>query len=334
MPHMTPVIHTISVKVKVATEKTNNIIQKVVNEITTNTTNMTTIAKEAKVDTQQAQRVLHEVSTPENLQKSAPDLVTAISQKTGVDEQKVRAVITKTAVVASSQKDLMNKVAQEEQVSPDTVKQIVEAQTPAVSNIEDSVTIPPTVKIEEYEQVKNMWVEQYEKGEIPVSENITDRTQWVETDVVALTNILNKILSSDQKLRAAGLEEVGYVLPIFMINNMKGEELAVYLKAKLEAAKQVKKDIEKEKEIEAKVKSKEEEILVDVNRPKEEVAAKTMTMSLEQEVPGSAGSAMPDKSEKSAESVTSATSAEPANPEVDKVEEIKDRLQEKSENNQ
>jgi len=33
-------------------------------------------------------------------------------------------------------------------------------------NIEQTISIPPTVSIQDYEEVKKMWVKQYEKGEV------------------------------------------------------------------------------------------------------------------------------------------------------------------------
>jgi hypothetical protein len=220
-----------------------------------------------------------------NVNQPAQTLINNIAAQTGVDKEKVKLVIERTAVVVREQKDLLKQVAQKENVKEQVVDKILKSHLPAVvepeKHIEDSVVIPPTVSIEDYEEVKNMWVDQYEKGEVPISENIKDREQWLDTDVVTITNILNKILSSDEKLRAQGLEEVAYILPLFMINNLKGEELAVYLKAKLEAAKQVSRDLEKEKEIKEKVKEKEKEVLVEAPVAKKKEEEKVMEMKEE-----------------------------------------------------
>ena len=126
-----------------------------------------------------------------------------------------------------------------------------------------------------------MWQEQYEKGEVPVTEDIQSRSEWVEKDIVLITNTLNKLMSVDEKVRQEGLDDVSYLLPIFMINNLSGEELMVYLKAKLEAAKAVlHKSKEKEEE---KVQPEEEEVFVEASKKKEE--AKTMTLEDAQEIP-------------------------------------------------
>ncbi|MDO8609200.1 MAG: hypothetical protein Q7R95_01510, partial [bacterium] len=171
-----------------------------------------------------------------------------------------------------------------ENVNASQVENIVTQQMPAITepekHIEQTVTVPP-VSIEEYEQVKKMWAKQYETGEVPVNENITTREQWVEKDIVFISNTLNKLMSPNEELRQQGLDDLGYILPIFLINNMKGEELVVYLKAKLEAAKQVEENKQKEKEITEKLKSKSEEVFVEVSAEKHEEASKTMDLKNE-----------------------------------------------------
>jgi hypothetical protein len=87
-------------------------------------------------------------------------------------------------------------------------------------------------------------------------------------DTVMMTNILNKLISTDQKLRQQALDEVGFILPIFLINNLNGAQLLTYLKAKLSAAKQVQRSLLKKKKVEAaaQVTATSEEELVEINR--------------------------------------------------------------------
>ncbi len=148
-------------------------------------------------------------------------------------------------------------------------------------SIEEVIPVPPTVPLEEYEQVKRMWKEQYEKGEVPTTENIATREAWVDQDIVFITNTLNKLFSPDEKVRQAGLDDVGYILPIFLVNNLKGDQLVVYLKAKVEAAKEVKEIKVKEKEITDKLKTQAKEEFVEVEKPAEKAAEKTMEMKQE-----------------------------------------------------
>ncbi|VVA43259.1 conserved membrane hypothetical protein [Candidatus Roizmanbacteria bacterium] len=147
-------------------------------------------------------------------------------------------------------------------------------------NIEEIIAVSPTVTLDEYEQVKKMWTNTYEKGEIPKTENLLSRSEWVEYDIVLITNTLNKLLSDDKALKAQALDEIGFILPIFLINNLSGDQLVTYLKAKIEAARTVKTLINREKEVTERLKAGAEEKL-DVMKPKKKEAEKTMEMKEE-----------------------------------------------------
>jgi hypothetical protein len=284
MPQAVPVIKTTSIKVGLPQDKTTSIVTSIFNTITNNSSVVNSIANASQTTSTQTQSVLQSAAAPAHINQAATTIVSEIAKETGVAPEKVKQIISSTSQVFKNQKELTTEIAQKQQVNADVVQKVIDAHIPVIADtqkhIEDTISIPSTVSIEDYEEVKSMWKDQYEKGEIPTTEAIKDRADWVETDVVAITNILNKILSSDPQLKAQGLDEVGYILPIFMINNLKGEELAVYLKAKLEAAKQVKKDLEKETEIKEKLKDQDEE-LVEVDRKMDKVKEKTLEMSQE-----------------------------------------------------
>lgn len=220
-----------------------------------------------------------------NINESPETIINNVTNNTAVTKEKVSQVFKTIHDNLVSTKEIISKISEKEKVSEDQVLKLIETQQPLLlkseKNIEQTVTIPSTISIEDYEQVKKMWIKQYEKGEVPLTENITSREQWVDQDIVFITNTMNKLLSSDVQLKQEGLDDLGYILPIFLINNLKGDELVVYLKAKLEAAKTTKEMFDKEKEIEEKVKAKDEEQKVTVERPKEEVAEKTLEMSKE-----------------------------------------------------
>jgi len=149
----------------------------------------------------------------------------------------------------------------------------------AKKNIEEKITVSPAVTLDEYEQVKKMWTNAYEKGEIPKTENIRSRSEWVEGDIVLITNTLNKLVSDDKVLKAQALDEIGFILPIFLVNNLSGDQLVTYLKAKIEAARTVKDLLDREKEVTERLKAKVEE--VDVLKPKKKEAEKTMELKAE-----------------------------------------------------
>ncbi|MEK7071153.1 MAG: hypothetical protein AAB966_05060, partial [Patescibacteria group bacterium] len=143
-------------------------------------------------------------------------------------------------------------------------------------HVEKTISIPPTVAIEDYENVKKMWQKHYEKSDIPVSENIKTRKEWVNHDIVFITNTLNKLTSQEDTMREAGIGDVGYILPVFMINNFTSEELLVYLRAKLEAAKSIEEQLDKETQIKEELSQNKDEVLIDIQKPKTAEKEKTM----------------------------------------------------------
>src|SRR4030066_584385 len=108
-----------------------------------------------------------------------------------------------------------------------------------------------------------------------LSDKIKSRDQWVEHDVVFITNTLNKLVSDIPEIRQEGLDELGYILPIFLINNLKGDQLMVYLKAKLEAAKEALTMQTQKEEVKQEVEKGKEEF-VEVAKPKTEEKEKVM----------------------------------------------------------
>lgn len=164
-----------------------------------------------------------------------------------------------------------------------TLPKIAKTATPEIpKNIEEKITISPAVTLDEYEQVKKMWANSYEKGEIPVSENIRSRSVWVAGDIILITNTLNKLLSEDKELKTQALDEIGFILPIFLVNNLSGDQLVTYLKAKIEAARTVKDLLDREREVTERLKAKVEE--VDVMKPKKKEAEKTMELKQEMKI--------------------------------------------------
>ena len=277
---------TASYKINVTNEKVTSMNTTLVNTVSSNSSVMQTIAQTTLAPLQQIQTVLSAYKT--NIAKTPEQILASITKETGIASETVRSIIKAVATIMKTNKEVVKAVAEKEKMKEEDVARVIQTQTPLVAEpektIEQTVTIPPNVSIEDYEEVKKMWTQQYEKGEVPTSENITSREQWVDQDIVFITNTLNKLLSSDDKLRQEGVDDLAYILPIFLINSLKGEELVVYLKAKIEAAKVVKHDMDKEREITEKLKKKSEETeeFVDVKKKTEE---NTKTLEMSQELP-------------------------------------------------
>lgn len=290
MPKLVPVIQNIAVKFNLPQDKTRNIVSKIFSNVAYDQRFVHVIAQETHLTPAKTQQVLQTVSAPDLIDKPTDEFVRTAAENTGLQEEQVKAVIAKTAVIVKTDPRVAEQVAQQEQVEVETVQKVAESHlevaTAPEKYIEQAVPASKKVSIEDYEEVKNMWQEQYEKGEIPFTEDITNRALWVQQDIVKISNILNKVMSADIKLQEQGLDEVGFILPIFMINSLSGEELLVYLKAKIEAARQVARDIQKETEIRDKVTAEQQEELVDIEAPKKQEAAKEQTLQKELAVDG------------------------------------------------
>ena len=90
---------------------------------------------------------------------------------------------------------------------------------------------------------------------MPESELVHSRLDWVNQDLEVITNVLRKLVSKDENMRQQALDEIGFILPVFLMNNLSGAQLITYLKAKAAAARELRVELEKlaaepEKELE------------------------------------------------------------------------------------
>lgn len=288
IPQTQSSVKILSEKLGIPEEKTTSLVTAIFKTISQNTTLVNSISNQTNLSQTQVQSILNALTQQQNINQPTQTFITNLSQKTGISTEKIKEVIEKTKLNVQETKELSRQIAEKNQMKDQIVDKVIDSHVSMITepekHIEETITVPPTVPIEEYEEVKKMWINQYEKGEVPISENIKDRKEWVKTDIITITNILNKILSSDEKLKAEGLEQLGYILPLLLINNLRGDQLVVYLKAKLEAAKQVNWQLEKEEEIRKKVEEKEREDEVFVEVPKKEKKDKEKTLQIEEEI--------------------------------------------------
>jgi hypothetical protein len=267
----------------VSKEKVISTFQTFYNSLSESEEAMSTLSTSANIPREQTKLILKSLGKSDNLSESADKLVRNISSDTGITDVKVKEMIEKLAIYLKENQKGLSDIAIKENISEDSLNKLILAYLPTLSepqkNLEESISLPSNVSIEEYEQIKNMWINHYEKGEVPVSDTVSNRNEWINGDSINITNILNKLLSSDNEMKKKALDEVNYILPIFLINDLKGGELLVYLKAKLEAAKQVSRLLEKEKEIQEQMKS--QDVLVDIPIVAKKEEEKTMELKEE-----------------------------------------------------
>lgn len=121
-----------------------------------------------------------------------------------------------------------------------------------------------SVNLDDYESVRKMWEENYEKLDVPPSPDGTpkEREEWVKSDMDKIANVINLLSSQDPAKVSQATQMVGGILPFLLIGGFSQTEIIAYLKAKLEAAKTVVAHLEKKKE--------QEETLLEVNKKEEE----------------------------------------------------------------
>ncbi len=274
IPQPISATHLVSIKVKVPKQQTTTITNQLVKTALSKTNLVNAVSQKTNTSVNQIQQILQ--SLTKHIDQPVGEITQKISKDTNIEQTKVINVL----------KTFSEKITATPEISPQEKEVAKQLQTIAEpeKNIEETIPVPPTVSLEDYENVKRMWKKQYQEGEVPITENIKSREQWVKNDIIFITNTLNKLVSPNEEIRQQGLDDLGYILPIFLLNNLKGEEIIVYLKAKLEAAKSVAELLEKEKEITEKLKEKSEEELVEVERPRQKEAAKEMTMEQEKEL--------------------------------------------------
>jgi|GEM_PF-795584 len=262
------------------------IIQSLMHTAVQNKSFVENLAEEHNLKSQQIKNILTTYS--QNISKPTEVLIQTINQSSGVPKEQVRSIILSLTSSVLASNEIIGQVAQAEGMNEADVSSVMEKQLEVASepkkHIEKTISIPKTISLEDYEEVKEMWTKHFEEGEVPISETIKSRRDWIDQEIIYITNTLNKILSPDEKLQQEGLDELGYLLPIFLINNLKGDELIVYLKAKLEAAKLVMKILDREEKVKQDLQEDEdEEVFVDVAQEESAEEPKHMMIDDEEE---------------------------------------------------
>lgn len=98
-----------------------------------------------------------------------------------------------------------------------------------------------TVNLEDYESVKKLWQDNYQKNDVPQTLDKPNRTRktWLEDDIAQITEAIDLLISNDPEKVKKGMAIVSQILPFLLIGGFSKTEVVAYLKAKLEAAKSV-----------------------------------------------------------------------------------------------
>ena len=299
----TNVVTSIASQVNISDDQVRKVLQTICNMNIVNMTAIRQTAKETGIPERAVQEIVVAAQMAINLQPaplvsattilSQPESIKEISLTTQVSSEKVKEVIQALPTLDISNPKVLSEVVKTTQVSEEKVKEIVSAASqmvtslieappvgkrPGVGKVAKSVfvagkVVPTQVSVEDYEDVKKMWLKHYREAPVPVSENIKNRQQWLGQEEHQLTNISHLLASSDPKLRHEGFEKVSGILPFMLLGGFTDAEILTYVKAKLEAAKQIGGELEVAEKAKEEVKSQlqeEEETLLEIPGEKKE----------------------------------------------------------------
>lgn len=149
---------------------------------------------------------------------------------------------------------LEEKLVEENKKGNEVAKKVLPQQAPsAPAPIQTKLPNQNTVQqvsIEEYEEVRKMWEENYQNLETPVGLDgqQVERVEWINSDIEKINSTINLLNSQDETQVKQGMEAVANILPFLLIGGFSRSEVITYLKAKLEAAKTVSASIKRKEE--------------------------------------------------------------------------------------
>lgn len=273
--NIAPISQKISVDLQIPEAKINQIAASFAQSVTREQQILEQLSKVSQVNTEKVKQVI-EGAPKAASQRVEDQALTQLAKETGVEKSKTQEILKEASKQTENEK-LVKEVANKEKSTVEAVRNVGQR----VFNSMGSTTAPTgpgpkqEVSIEEYEEMRRMWVEHYTKGEVPVSEKIKDRASWVKEEQVRLDNVLNKIASENEEIRAEGLKEVSDIIPFFILGDMSIQDIAIYLKAKLTAAREVNDTLGKEAVLKERLEKAQTEF---VEVEKKETVAKTQEL--------------------------------------------------------
>ncbi|HRN96021.1 MAG TPA: hypothetical protein PLD54_01075 [Candidatus Levybacteria bacterium] len=192
-------------------------------------------------------------------------------EKKELNKEEEKAAIEDIKTKVEEQKKSGDPIAQSVSTTMQEAQAVTATQTlPVVNRVQQ-------VSLEDYEEVRKMWVENYETLEPPrtLEGKQLEREEWINSDIQKVNEAITLLASVEPQKVNEGMEMVGSILPFLLMGGFSKSEVVAYLKAKLAAAKSV---------VESANKKKEEESTL-VSRDEHTEEAKEMTMQRSRELP-------------------------------------------------
>lgn len=261
-----------------------------------------------QMTTQQITTVLQQISRPETVSNPIERQKIIQMKDTIIKESKVGNPLAVTIINATRTEKptevdakLVGEKLKEAKAKGDPLAKAIAGTGPASPL--PNVNRIQQVSLDDYEAVKKMWSENYQKLDVPVSMTGShDRKAWVKDDIRQISDTINLLSSTDPKQVEEGMQEVSNILPFLLMGGFSQAEIIAYLKAKQEAGKSVLEDLEKT--------STEEDTMVDLEKRKtenvghmtmeaaapleeNEIVAESERLSAQKQEPNGNGAAVP-----------------------------------------
>ncbi len=109
------------------------------------------------------------------------------------------------------------------------------------------------VSLDDYEEVRKLWTENYQTLEPPkdLSGEEVDRREWIKNDIDKINSAISLLSAPSPEQVNQGMNMVANILPFLLIGGFSKTEVIAYLKAKMEAGKQVLVGMQKKEEDES-----------------------------------------------------------------------------------
>jgi hypothetical protein len=248
------------------------------------------ISKRIDITKDQINTIIKESEKEQGAQE--PQIVSSftireVSEKTQIPQEEVEKILEIIPAIANLPREQqVGSIAEKTGIAPNKVKRVLDETPPDQMPKETPPTPAPTVSIEEYEEIRTMWMNHYRHTEVPKSETITSREKWIQEDIKNLTNSLNLLISTSEKDRQKGTQQVSDLLPFLLLGGFTDIETLTYIKAKLEAAKLIMQETKKISEAKEQGKKEAEDIeIIPAVEPKEELKADQLEQALEMPIP-------------------------------------------------
>lgn len=158
-----------------------------------------------------------------------------VSKSTNVDQKE------------AAENKLIEELLDAEKAGDTLAKEMLPQAAPAQAPSLPMVNHVQQVSLEDYEEVRKLWTENYETLEPPRALNgeQVDRREWIKNDIDKINQAITLLSGVDPQRVNQGMSMVSSILPFLLVGGFSKSEVIAYLKAKMEAGKQVLENVNK-----------------------------------------------------------------------------------------